>query len=212
MRPLPASRSWSSAWTIVLLCALPELAFWGAELGLWGRPDWRGIGIEYAGFWSGLLGNWRPNYPGQAWLMFATYGFIHAGPLHFAFNMLTLLSLAPPVIARHGDRGFLAIYAVALVGGGAGFAVLGPVAAPMVGASGAIFGVAGAILATEFDLRSRRGLPLWPILRAVLLLALLNVVLWWAMAGRLAWQTHLGGFLAGGALALVLPARRARRR
>jgi membrane associated rhomboid family serine protease len=32
----------------------------------------------------------------------------------------------------------------------------------------------------------------------------LNRVLWWAMKGQLAWQTHLGGFLAGAAAAWVL--------
>ncbi|SPH24092.1 Rhomboid protease GluP [Defluviimonas aquaemixtae] len=201
-------RSLAPAWTIVLLCAVPELAFWGADLGLWGRPDWRATGIEYGGFWSGLLGNWRPNYAAQPWLMFATYGFLHAGLWHFALNMVTLLSLASPVLARFGAERFLLIYVASLIGGGVGFALLGPVSAPMVGASGALFGLAGAILAVDTDRRASLGLSIWPVLRVVLLLALLNLVLWWAMHGQLAWQTHLGGFLAGGALAFILPGRR----
>jgi rhomboid protease GluP len=32
----------------------------------------------------------------------------------------------------------------------------------------------------------------------------MNLVLWWAMSGQLAWQTHLGGFLAGAAAAALL--------
>lgn len=205
-------RSLAPAWAIVFLCAVPELAFWGADLGLWGQDEWRSTGIQYGGFWSGLLQNWRPNYALQPWLMFVSYGFLHAGLMHFALNMLTLLSLAPLVISRHGTARFLAIYGIALVGGGAGFALLGPVAAPMVGASGALFGLAGAILAGDFDDRAARGLSLWPVMRAILFLTVLNVVLWWAMSGQLAWQTHLGGFLAGWAMVLVLPRRTARNR
>ena len=32
---------------------------------------------------------------------------------------------------------------------------------------------------------------------------LLNLLLWWAMDGQLAWETHLGGFLAGWVMALL---------
>jgi membrane associated rhomboid family serine protease len=43
-----------------------------------------------------------------------------------------------------------------------------------------------------------------PILRVVVLLVVMNLVLWWAMSGQLAWQTHLGGFLAGAVAAALL--------
>jgi membrane associated rhomboid family serine protease len=35
-------------------------------------------------------------------------------------------------------------------------------------------------------------------------LVLMNLLLWWAMSGQLAWEAHLGGFLAGAALAALL--------
>ncbi len=47
-------------------------------------------------------------------------------------------------------------------------------------------------------------LTLRPVLRVILILAVMNLVLWWAMDGQLAWQTHLGGFLAGAAAAAYL--------
>jgi rhomboid protease GluP len=186
------------------LCLVPEVILSGSDLGLWGQTQWRAIIVQNAGFWSGLLGNWQPNYPAQPWLMFASYGFLHAGFSHFAVNMLTLFSLGGPVIARIGSWRFLMLFALCLVGGAAGFAALSHEIAPMVGASGALFGLAGALLSWEYaDLRLRAK-AIRPVLRAGVLLIALNLVLWWAMAGHLAWQTHLGGFLAGWLFALAV--------
>jgi len=166
-------------------------------MGWWGRPEWRQVVWAYAGFWSGLLGNWRPNYPFQSVVMFASYGFIHAGLSHFVLNMVTLFSVSTPIIERLGQKRFLALYIFSLIGGAVGFAMLSTVIAPMVGASGALFGLIGAIIAWEYqDLRAE-GASLAPVARAILLLVGLNLLLWWAMNGHLAWETHLGGFIAG---------------
>jgi len=195
---------------LIAASALPEVILWGADTGIWGAPRWRMLAYEYGAFWVGLLGDWRPNFALQPLAMFISYGFLHAGPVHFTVNMITLLSLAPPILARVGPTRLVLLYAVSLIGGAAGFAVLGPVAPPMVGASGALFGLAGAYLSWEWSDRRAAGISRWPVLRVALLLAGLNLVLWWAMAGGLAWQTHLGGFVAGGAMAAG-PFRRAAR-
>jgi rhomboid protease GluP len=190
-------------WIIFLACLVPELILFGADLGLWGTPGWRRAAIEQAGFWPGLLGDWQPNYAAQPWLMFASYGFLHAGPVHFAVNMLTLWSLAPVTADQFGQTRFAALYLVAIIGGAAVFAALSSSPSPMVGASGALFGVAGALIAVDFVTRRRNRASLTPVVRATLFLAVLNLVLWWAMGGLLAWQTHLGGFVAGWLWALV---------
>lgn len=190
-------------WVLVALSLLPELVLSGADLGLWGDTDWRAVTFQYAGFWSGLLGNWQPNYAAQPYLMFATYGFLHAGLLHLAVNMITLVSLSRPLTARLGTGRFAALYAVSLVGGGVGFVALNTAPVPMVGASGALFGLAGALLALEFQRRIDLGRSLLPIGQALLWLAALNLILWWAMDGRLAWETHLGGFIFGWVFAVV---------
>ncbi|MCX7888541.1 MAG: rhomboid family intramembrane serine protease [Rhodobacteraceae bacterium] len=192
---------------IIVLCTIPEIVLTGADLGLWGSPGWRSVAVAWLGFWPGLLGNWRPNFPGQPWLMFATYGFLHAGLIHLTLNMLTLLSLGPPCAMRLGEGRFVALYAVSTVGGGLGYALLARGFVPMVGASGALFGLAGAILAWELRLRRLRRAAVWPVTRSVLILAGLNLLLWWAMDGLLAWQTHLGGFVAGWAAGLALDRR-----
>ncbi|MFM2357177.1 MAG: hypothetical protein RLZZ528_2913 [Pseudomonadota bacterium] len=190
--------------TLFLLCLLPELLLSGAEAGLWGDTRWRATAIEFAGFWPGLLTSWAPNYPAQPWAMFLTYGFLHAGLLHFAVNMLTLFSLAPPVVQRVGVGRFLGIYVLALAGGALGYVMLSNWTAPLVGASGALFGLAGTLLSWDYSERRARGLRLTPVWRAIALLAGLNLILWYAMHGLLAWQTHLGGFVAGWLVARYL--------
>lgn len=186
---------------IFLACLLPELLLSGADFGLWGHPEWRRDAFAWGGFWNGLLHNWRPNFPGQSLAMFFTYGFLHGGALHFAVNMLTLFSLGPPLVDRFGQRRFLVIYALSVLGGAVGFALLSQAVQPMVGASGALFGLAGAHVALSTRILRENGESLAPVGRALLWLAGLNLVLWWAMSGHLAWETHLGGFLAGAAVA-----------
>lgn len=192
----------AALWAIFALCLLPEAVLTGADLGLWGTARWRMIAWANGGFWAGLLQDWQPNYPFQPLAMFATYGFLHAGVAHFALNMLTLFSVGTPIADRLGQGRFLALYAASLIGGAAGFAALSDIAAPMVGASGALFGLIGAWIAWDYDQRRRDGAPLGPIAQSLLWLVFLNLALWWAMDGHLAWQTHLGGFLAGAALGL----------
>ncbi|MEZ5776823.1 MAG: rhomboid family intramembrane serine protease [Paracoccaceae bacterium] len=195
-------------WVLAALSALPELVLAGADLGLWGHPDWRGIAIEYGGFWSGLLGNWRPNFAAQPWTMFLSYGFLHAGFWHLALNLLTLLSLGPPLVRRMGALRFIVLYLAAQVGGGLAFAAVSSAAIPMIGASGALFGLAGAWLALDYNRRLDLRQPIWPVIRVCLWLIALNLIMWWALARLLAWETHLGGFLAGWFFVVLSPNRR----
>jgi len=169
----------------------------------------RGKLLQNFAFWPGLLwGGWTPNYPLQSVAMFVTYGFLHAGFWHLLFNMLTLVSLGGPLVADLGGRRFAWLYGAGLVGGGLGYALFATRPLPMVGASGALFGLAGALVWQHFaedwrekpPLQALRG-ALWP----VSLLIGLNVVMFYVMQGQLAWETHLGGFLAGaGAMAVLL--------
>ena len=144
------------------LCILIELGLQLGDLGLFDIPRFRAQVYEYAGFWPGLLVNWRPNYPFQTSLMFLTYGFLHAGLWHLTLNMITLWSLSGAVSARVGSVKFLTIYALSILGGGAGYAIFADTFRPMVGASGALFGLAGAILAWEYVDRFLLRKGLWP--------------------------------------------------
>lgn len=192
---------------LILLCSGTELILTLADYGLLGEGRLRQLTYEYGGFWPGLLNNWQPNFQGQPYTMFLTYGFLHSGPLHLIINMMTLWSLGRAVQGRVGTLGFLVLYAVAILGGAFGYAFIAPGLQPMVGASGALFGLVGGLLAWMYVDRFTYGQGLLPVAQAVVLLVVLNIVLWWAMSGQLAWQTHLGGFVAGWIMAFLIDPR-----
>lgn len=190
-------------WVLVALCTLIEGIMVAGDWGLLGFPRARSTILELGAFWPGLLDNWVSNYPAQVWLMFFSYAFLHGGLLHLALNMVTLVSLGRVVVERVGRRRFLVIYFGSVLGGSGVYAVLTITGTPMVGASGALFGLAGAILAWIWeDTRSLRA-ALAAVGKAVLLLIAINVVMYLALSGGLAWETHLGGFLAGWILGIA---------
>lgn len=203
----PQTGLWTSLALLGLigLCCGVELILVTADYGLIGTPRWRGLAYQNGAFWPGLLYNWRPNYAGQPALMFFTYAFLHSGLGHLFGNMVTLFFLGRIAQDRVGQGGMVALYAVSAIGGAAAFALLSSSPQPMVGASGALFGLAGAWQYWEWVDRRRTGRRPWVVARTVLGLVLLNVLLWLWMSGGLAWETHLGGFIAGwiGAMGLA---------
>lgn len=190
--------------SLVLICVLVEGVLTLADLGIIDAPRLRSRAYANGAFWPGLMRDWQPNYPAQPWAMYITHGFLHGGVVHLLLNMVTLWSLGAAVMERVSPARFLAVYFGAMVGGGAVYALLATSATPMVGASGALFGLAGAILAWMWDDQPSLRDALRLAGRAVLVLLAINVALHFALAGQLAWQTHLGGFLAGWILAIAL--------
>lgn len=191
---------------LVLVLTFVETVFWISDAGVLGEGsrNLRAEAIAYAAFWPGLLRDWQPNFRLQPVTMFASYAFLHAGPVHLAMNMLTLLSLGRAVIARSGARRFIFLYTVSVLGGAAGYGLLAPGFQPMVGASGGLFGLAGALVGWEYADRRHLRMDALPVLKAILLLVGVNLAMYWALDGRLAWQAHLGGSLAGAAGAWIL--------
>lgn len=200
----PAATAMLLPGVIIAICVLVEAIFQIANLGLIDHPRLRAEVLEYLAFWPGLLRSWQANYPLQPYAMFFSYGFLHGGLLHLLLNMVTLYSLSKAVIQRVGTVKFLALYTVAILGGAVGYWLLTSSLRPMVGASGALFGLAGAIVAWDYLDRYLFSEGLLPVLRTVLFLIGLNLALWWAMDGQLAWETHLGGFVAGWIMAMLL--------
>ena len=179
------------------IMTIVELFLLLSDFGVFGERGYRTLAYQNAGFWPGLLTDWSPNYPYQAWLMFGSYAFLHGGLVHLAVNMLTLWSLGRPIVERVGNLDFVLLYAASILGGAIGYAVLASSPQPMVGASGALFGLAGAWLAWQYvDRFTYRG-EMWPLVRVALMLIALNVVLYYSRDGQIAWQTHLGGFIIG---------------
>lgn len=180
----------------------------GADWGFWGSARWRPLVYQNGAFWIGLIIGWQPNYALQPYVMFITYAFLHGGLSHLVMNMITLVSLGKALQLRVGQGRLLLIYSVSILGGAIAYGLMGLVRYPMVGASGALFGLVGAWVVWDISdsMRERPGLStlffaaLWPIT----ILIGLNLGMYWATSGHLAWETHLGGFIAGALVALLL--------
>ena len=199
-------------WGLIVPPVVIEALLQAADLGLLGSVGWRGTAYQNGAFWAGLLRNWRPNYPGQPLAMFLSYAVLHDGLWHLVGNMLTLWLLGRRLIDTLGSRAFLMLYLCASLGGAAGFGLLSQSPHPMIGASGALFGLAGALIWLETAERRRLGITLWPIGGGILGLVLLNAMMWLALGGILAWQTHLGGFVTGAAVCVIWSGHQQRRK
>lgn len=136
------------------------------------------------------------------WWRLVSAAFLHYGFVHLAMNMLALWWFGPPLEAALGSGRFLLLYLAAGLAGSAGALLLSPDAVT-VGASGAIYGVFGAILVLE-----RQGTYVFGA--SVIPLLVLNFAFTLFIPG-ISKGGHIGGFV-GGALAILLVSRFGRRR
>lgn len=166
--------------------------------------------LLHGALWPQLLQGVQPMFPGQQVTMFLTYGFLHGGLLHLGMNMLALYVLARSLAVAMPGGTMVALYALSQLVAGAVQLWLSDSQLPVVGASGAIFGLAGAEIAIAARLLLARGGSLRPLAGPVVQFILLNVALTLAVP-NIAWQAHLGGALAGVAMGALYPPRRRRR-
>lgn len=115
-------------------------------------------------------------------------GFLHASVIHIGFNMYLLWQLGRQIERVSGEVKFAAVYFVSLLGGSFGAILLDP-DIPVVGASGAVFGLIGYMV---FLLRSR-GIGLFDT--GLGFLIVINIVL--SFRGGVSLGGHGGGLLIG---------------
>jgi membrane associated rhomboid family serine protease len=130
------------------------------------------------------------------WWRLITAAFLHYGPIHLGLNMLALWWFGEVVERSLGRGRFLLLYLASGLAGSAG-ALLADPTAVTVGASGAVFGMLGALLILEWQATgSFTG-------QAMTLIAL-NLVFSFAVSG-ISWGGHIGGLIGGilGTLALA---------
>ncbi len=136
---------------------------------------------------------------GQVWRLITPL-FLHAGLWHLFVNMYSLYALGPAVERLFGWRRMLVLY---FLSGAAGVELsLAFSAANSLGASGAIFGLLGALGAFLYLHRKTLGRSAEVHLRQIAFVALINLALG-LMPGIDNWA-HLGGLLCGATLAAVL--------
>jgi membrane associated rhomboid family serine protease len=129
------------------------------------------------------------------WWRLVTNGFLHSSILHIGFNMYLLWLLGQQLEPAMGSRRFAAVYVTALLAGSFG-ALVQTTTVPVVGASGAVFGLMGA---TAVELR-RRGYD--PFSGGLGGLILINLALGFIPGLHIAFGGHIGG-LIGGVLAAL---------
>jgi len=131
---------------------------------------------------------------GETYRLF-TAAFLHASVLHIAMNMLTLWFLGPPLERVLGTARFVVLYLLCALGGSVASYVFSDLRTVSVGASGAIFGLMGALLVASRHLRSD--------ISGIGGLIGVNLLIGFLVPG-IDWRAHLGGLLTGMAVAFVL--------
>lgn len=196
---------------LVGLMVLIELALQLSDRGILADPGLRGRLYTVGAFWSPLLHGATPIFSLQPVTMFFTHALLHGGLLHLAMNMAVLLGLGTFVADRYGGRTVVPLFVVGALAGGAVFGLLSNEAIPMVGASGAIFAFLGVWTVWDWKRLRAVGASTRPVWTRIFVLVGINVAMFVGLAGMLAWEAHLGGFLAGVAIGLWLESQRAAR-
>jgi rhomboid protease GluP len=141
----------------------------------------------------------------EYWRLFTSV-FVHGGWIHLAVNMWCLSTIGPLVERLYGNLAYLVIYLAAGIGGAIASAVTPP-PRPSVGASGAIFGVLGALL--SFLIIHRRSIPasvLKPLRGSAVGFVVFNTI-FGLVVTIIDQAAHMGGLVTGfvGGLLLSRP-------
>ncbi len=142
-------------------------------------------GDLYQNLWT-----WGPIIGDGEWHRLVTGAFLHSGIMHLGMNMYLLWLLGRVLEPALGKVSFGLLYAVSLMGGAVGVMLLSP-GSPTVGASGAVFGLMGAMVVMQW----RAGQNPWQ--SGILTLVLLNLVITFAVP-NISIGGHVGGLVAGG--------------
>jgi membrane associated rhomboid family serine protease len=126
------------------------------------------------------------------WYRMLTSAFLHEQIWHIAFNMMGLWFLGPPLEAALGRARYLTLYLLSALAGSTLSYLLAEQNQLSLGASGAIFGLFGATAVLARRLRYD--------MRPIAILLAINLVITFTWA-NIAWQAHIGGLVAGAAVA-----------
>ena len=151
----------------------------------------------------GGAGVWVEGVASGAWWQLLTNAFTHVSPTHLVFNLLALWVLGPQLEVAVGRLRFLAVYLGSAVAASVFMMWFSQPYSSTLGASGAVFGLMGALLVVVLKVRANPS--------PILLWLAVNVVITVVGRGFISWQAHLGGFLGGllvGALVVYAPRRR----
>ncbi len=165
------------------LIAVNVLAFLSAAPGSQAQGDlatWA-VGIERDGEWYRAI----------------TGAFLHGSIMHIGFNMLLLFQLGSMLERLFGVGRFAGLYALSLLGGSIGALLFAPGNTATVGASGAVYGLMGAVAV----LMQRRGISVMQ--SGIGGLIIINVIISFVVP-NISIGGHLGGLVTGALAGLLL--------
>jgi len=139
-------------------------------------------GALYAKLW--LDG---PDLHNGGWWRLLTTMFLHASIVHIAFNLFALWVIGRPVEQYLGPVRYLGLYLVSGLAGSAGALLQTP--GVTVGASGAIFGILGAMVILEWQITGQ-------LAGQAMSLVAINLVISFLIPG-ISWGGHVGGLIGG---------------
>ncbi|RLI06958.1 hypothetical protein DRO42_08790 [Candidatus Bathyarchaeota archaeon] len=140
-----------------------------------------------------------------------TYIFLHGGWLHFFVNAIALWGAGSIVEREIGHVRYVLVYLSSGVAAGLAHSFLNMSSSiPLVGSSGAIFGVIAVLfLLMPFKITFALIVPLPAVLVGIMLSAVTFSAVWLSADGIVAHQSHLGGFIFGCLWAFTFDRRRA---
>jgi membrane associated rhomboid family serine protease len=183
---------------------------------IYGKPTFQTAPVSFAimavtaaiyliGMLSGSLHVTLTNWLAQAnwlildgdWWRIFTAALLHGSFIHIGFNMYALYLFGPRMEQQIGSAPFAGMYLAAAGAGGLTSYLLGPLGQVSIGASGAIFGLFGAWIFVAWKMRHTPGGR--SMFSQLMVLLVINVVI--SLAPGIDGLAHLGGFVAGLAIA-----------
>jgi membrane associated rhomboid family serine protease len=140
-------------------------------------------------------GTWLPGVSDGAWWQPVTSMFTHVEVWHIGFNMVALWVLGSQLEMVLGRWRYLTVYLLSGLAGAAAVYWLSGEYTPTLGASGAIFGLMGALLVLAYKVHADMSqLMFWIAISVV----------YSVFGANVSWQDHLGGFVGGAVLAGII--------
>ena len=135
----------------------------------------------------------------QPWRLF-TGSLVHSGIWHLGLNMLALWMIGRSLEPLLGRARFLTLYLLSALGGSVAVTLLS-FGTPVVGASGAIFGLFGALLVI--------GRHIGANIAGIAIILGINLVIGFLPGANVSWQAHVGGLVVGSIVAFIFTRTRA---
>lgn len=185
-----------TTYTLIGLCVLIYIGQWATQT-IPGVPSVTEL-AQFAGLYVSeiALNTSVPSVSFEPWRMISS-AFVHSlsNPLHLILNMVVLWMVGRVLEPALGWARYLAVYLLSAVGGAVAVLWLSAPQVPVVGASGAVYGLFATLFVV---MRAQRAQT-----NGLLVLIGINLAFSFLVPG-ISWQGHLGGLITGGIAALII--------